>query len=99
MSGVERARDHHLAWFQLRWRNGRARCQEVPLCDTHSWSASARETHSQLCLHSVSSISTIHYGKKLGDGQEQRDPLPALGTRSWVPWRACAVTSSPPATR
>src|SRR4051812_43291482 len=37
--------------------------QEVPLSDIHSWSASARETSSQLHLHSVKSISTIHYGK------------------------------------
>ena len=60
------------------------RCQEVPLCDTHSKRSSARETRSQLYLHSVKSISTIHYGKKLGDGQAQRDPLLALDTGSWV---------------
>ena len=57
------------------------------MCDTHSKRSSARETRSQLHLHPVKSISTTYYGKKLEVGQAQRDPLLALDTRSWGPWR------------
>jgi hypothetical protein len=81
---VERAQDHHLGVVQTEVAQRAGRCQEVPLCDTHSKRSSARETRSQLHLHPVKSISTTHYGKKLGVGQEQRDQLLALDTDAWV---------------
>ena len=83
--GVERAQDHHLGVVQTEVTQRAGRCQEVPLCDTHSKRSSARETRFQLHLHPVKSISTTHYGKKLGVGQGQRDPLLAL---LLGPWRA-----------